>query len=211
MTEENYDYLYKIVVIGDSGVGKTNLIARYTVDGFTLDSKATIGVEFGHAIVKQADGSIIKLQIWDTAGQERYRSVTHGYYRGTSGVIIVFDITKMETFKNVHKWLTELRDFVFEDIPIILIGNKIDLTSFREVSTESAVTFAKYHYISYMETSALSGENVQRALNSLVDNIHETHITKLRKQQEARTEAVPTGDKIVVEEKIKKSRLRSCC
>lgn len=208
MTDENYDYLYKIVVIGDSGVGKTNLISRYTVNSFFPDNKATIGVEFGHAIIKHANGSLIKLQIWDTAGQERFRAVTHGYYRGTSGVIIVFDITKMAAFLNVAKWLTELRDFVFEDIPIILIGNKIDLASFREVSTESAITYAKQHKMAFMETSALSGENVQKALNFLVDNIHETHIAKLKKEQEIPSEAGPTGKKIVVEKKIKK---RSCC
>ena len=104
---EKYDYLFKVVVIGDSGVGKSNLLSRFTRNQFTLESKSTIGVEFATRSVT-LEGKNIKAQIWDTAGQERYRAITSAYYRGAVGALIVYDITKETSFENVEKWLTEL-------------------------------------------------------------------------------------------------------
>ncbi|RHZ39762.1 hypothetical protein DYB31_014909 [Aphanomyces astaci] len=107
--DDEYDYLFKVVLIGDSGVGKSNLLSRFTRNEFSLESKSTIGVEFATKSI-QAEGKTIKAQIWDTAGQERYRAITSAYYRGAVGALLVYDITKHPTFENVERWLKELRD-----------------------------------------------------------------------------------------------------
>ena len=124
--DDNYDLIFKIVLIGDSGVGKTNILSRYISNEFSLNTQATVGVEFGSKIIKKGE-KLIKLQIWDTAGQERYKSITSAYYKGAKGAFVVYDITKMKTFKNLDKWITELKANGNEDIYIILIGNKLDL------------------------------------------------------------------------------------
>lgn len=117
------DYLFKVVVIGDSGVGKSNLLSRFTRDEFNLESKSTIGVEFATRSVS-IEGKMIKAQIWDTAGQERYRAITSAYYRGAVGALIVYDITKDTSFENVEKWLAELKENASTDITMMLVGNK---------------------------------------------------------------------------------------
>ena len=124
--EGDYDVLLKLVMIGDSGVGKTNILSRYLNNEFSLTSKATVGVEFGSTIVKK-NGKLIKLQIWDTAGQERYKSITSAYYKGAKGAFVVYDITNKKTFKNIDKWIVELKANGNQDILVILIGNKLDL------------------------------------------------------------------------------------
>merc|ERR1711959_322703 len=135
--DDEYDYLFKVVLIGDSGVGKSNLLSRFTRNEFNLETKSTIGVEFATRSI-QADGRTIKAQIWDTAGQERYRAITSAYYRGAVGALLVYDISKQQTFKNVERWLTELRENAAPNIVIMLVGNKADLRHLREVPTETA-------------------------------------------------------------------------
>jgi small GTP-binding protein len=130
-----------VVLIGDSGVGKSNLISRFTKNDFIVESKSTIGVEFGTRTLK-ISGKTIKAQIWDTAGQERYRAIVSAYYRGAVGVLLVYDITKKQTFENVSRWLNELREHADEDIVILLVGNKCDLRHIRAVSTEEGTSFA---------------------------------------------------------------------
>lgn len=176
--DENFDFLYKVVVTGDSGVGKTNIITRFTANEFSLESKATIGVEFGHAEITLGDGTKIKVQIWDTAGQERFRAITRGYYRGAVGALIVYDITKSVSFKNVEKWLQELRQHAFEDIVIMLVGNKSDLKQAREVTTDEAKKFAQKNNLLFMETSALDGENIKEAFYQTVSEIREQRRNK---------------------------------
>ena len=117
---DDYDYLFKVVLIGDSGVGKSNLLSRFTRNEFCLESKSTIGVEFATRSL-EVDGKTIKAQIWDTAGQERYRAITSAYYRGAVGALLVYDITKSETYADVEKWLKELRDHADANIVIMLI------------------------------------------------------------------------------------------
>jgi len=169
--DENFDFLYKVVVTGDSGVGKTNIITRFTANEFSMESKATIGVEFGHAEITLGDGTKIKVQIWDTAGQERFRAITRGYYRGAVGALIVYDITKSVSFRNVEKWLQELRQHAFDDIVIMLVGNKSDLKQAREVPTDEAKKFAEKNGLLFMETSALDGENIKEAFYQTVSEI----------------------------------------
>lgn len=132
---------FKVVLIGDSGVGKSNLLSRFTRNEFNLDSKSTIGVEFATRSI-QVDSKTIKAQIWDTAGQERYRAITSAYYRGAVGALLVYDISKHQTYENVTRWLKELRDHADSNIVIMLVGNKSDLRHLRAVPTEEAKAFA---------------------------------------------------------------------
>jgi len=179
--DENFDFLYKVVVTGDSGVGKTNIITRFTSNEFHLESKATIGVEFGHAEISLADNAKIKVQIWDTAGQERFRAITRGYYRGAVGALIVYDITKAATFKNVEKWLQELHEHADADIIIMLVGNKTDLKQNREVSSEEAKRFAQKSNLLYIETSALDGENIKDSFHQTISEIYNKRKPKEQK------------------------------
>lgn len=130
-----------MVLIGDSGVGKSNLLARFTRNEFNMDSKSTIGVEFATRSI-QVDGKTIKAQIWDTAGQERYRAITSAYYRGAVGALLVYDISQPKTFESVERWLKELRDHADANIVIMLVGNKCDLKHLRAVPTEDAKDFS---------------------------------------------------------------------
>uniref|UniRef100_A0A4W3I0U6 Ras-related protein Rab-25 n=1 Tax=Callorhinchus milii TaxID=7868 RepID=A0A4W3I0U6_CALMI len=131
-----------VVLIGDSGVGKSNLLSRFTRNEFNLESKSTIGVEFATRSI-QVDGKTIKAQIWDTAGQERYRAITSAYYRGAVGALLVYDIAKHLTYENVERWLKELRDHADNNIVIMLVGNKSDLRHLRAVPTDEARAFAE--------------------------------------------------------------------
>ncbi len=137
--------LFPVVLIGDSGVGKSNLLSRFTRNEFNLDSKSTIGVEFATRSI-QVDAKTIKAQIWDTAGQERYRAITSAYYRGAVGALLVYDISKHQTYENVTRWLKELRDHADSNIVIMLVGNKSDLRHLRAVPTEEAKQFASMAY-----------------------------------------------------------------
>eukprot|EP01120_Amphizonella_sp_Union-15-10_P000750 TRINITY_DN1077_c0_g1_i2.p1 TRINITY_DN1077_c0_g1~~TRINITY_DN1077_c0_g1_i2.p1 ORF type:complete len:227 (-),score=38.09 TRINITY_DN1077_c0_g1_i2:90-770(-) len=171
ISQDEYDYLYKIVLIGDSAVGKSNLISRFTKNEFNLETRSTIGVEFATRSIC-TEGKIIKAQIWDTAGQERYRAITSAYYRGAVGALLVYDIAKLSTFVNVERWLQELRDHASKDIVIMLVGNKCDLKHLREVPIEEARKFAETHDLSFVETSALDSTNVQLAFTNILSEIY---------------------------------------
>eukprot|EP01113_Clastostelium_recurvatum_P009225 TRINITY_DN1441_c0_g1_i1.p1 TRINITY_DN1441_c0_g1~~TRINITY_DN1441_c0_g1_i1.p1 ORF type:complete len:220 (-),score=36.20 TRINITY_DN1441_c0_g1_i1:185-844(-) len=170
-SQEEYDYLYKVVLIGDSGVGKSNLLSRFTRNEFNLETKSTIGVEFATRSI-QTEGKVIKSQIWDTAGQERYRAITSAYYRGAVGALLVYDIAKHATYKNVERWLLELRENADRNIVIMLVGNKSDLRHLREVPTEEAKDFAEKNKLSFIETSALDSSNVELAFQTILTEIY---------------------------------------
>jgi len=167
----NYDYLFKVVLIGDSGVGKSNLLSRFTRNEFNLDSKSTIGVEFATRSIS-VDAKTVKAQIWDTAGQERYRAITSAYYRGAVGALLVYDIAKHTTYTNVTRWLKELRDHADSNIVIMLVGNKSDLKHLRAVPTEEARTFSSDNGLSFIETSALDASNVEAAFQTILTDIY---------------------------------------
>ncbi|KAJ4839109.1 Ras- protein raba3 [Turnera subulata] len=169
--EEKIDYVFKVVVIGDSAVGKTQILSRFAKNEFCLDSKSTIGVEFQTRTVT-IKGKVIKAQIWDTAGQERYRAVTSAYYRGALGAMLVYDITKRPTFDHVARWVEELRAHADSSIVIMLIGNKADLVDLRAVPTEDAVEFAEDQGLFFSETSALNGDNVDSAFFRVLEEIY---------------------------------------
>ncbi|KAK8815818.1 hypothetical protein WA538_004942, partial [Blastocystis sp. DL] len=169
--EEYYDYLYKVVLIGDSGVGKTNILSRYTKNEFNIDSKATVGVEFASKCIT-IDGKVIKAQIWDTAGQERYRAITSAYYRGAIGALIVYDITSRPSFENVEEWLNELTLHADNDIVVMLVGNKCDLDNQRTVQSEEAIAFAEKHNMAFIETSAYDATRIGTAFETILKEIY---------------------------------------
>ncbi|CCD26859.1 Rab family GTPase YPT32 NDAI_0I02910 [Naumovozyma dairenensis CBS 421] len=168
----DYDYLFKIVLIGDSGVGKSNLLSRFTTNEFNIESKSTIGVEFATRTI-EVEGKKIKAQIWDTAGQERYRAITSAYYRGAVGALIVYDISKSSTYENCNHWLTELKENADDNVAVGLIGNKSDLAHLRAVPTDEAKNFALENQLLFTETSALNSENVDQAFRELITAIYQ--------------------------------------
>ncbi|KAM0054588.1 putative small GTP-binding protein [Helianthus debilis subsp. tardiflorus] len=186
--DDDYDYLYKVVLIGDSGVGKSNLLSRFSSNKFSLDFKSTIGVDYATRRI-QLGGQIIKGQIWDSAGQERYRAMTSPYYRGALGALIVYDITRKVTFENVERWLRELRDHTDQDIVVMLAGNKADLAHLRAVQTDEAKAFAEREHMFFMETSALEAINVEKAFTQLLSRIYQGKSPKA-------PEVVPKGQMI---------------
>ncbi|KAL3630518.1 Ras-related protein Rab11D [Castilleja foliolosa] len=167
---QKIDYVFKVVLIGDSAVGKSQILSRFARNEFSLDSKATIGVEFQTRTLVIQHKSV-KAQIWDTAGQERYRAVTSAYYRGAVGAMLVYDITKRQTFDHIPRWLEELRAHADKNIVIILIGNKSDLEDQRVVPTEDAKEFAQTEGLFFLETSALESTNVEEAFLTVLSEI----------------------------------------
>lgn len=169
--ESDYEFVFKVVLVGDASVGKSNLLARFTKNEFNQHSRETIGVHFTSTIVKIGSKNV-KAQIWDTAGQERYRSITHAYYRGAVGAIIVYDMTTVSTFANVQTWLKDLKETCNQNIVILLVGNKCDLKDEKAVPTEDARLFAEKHLLLFMETSALDSTNVDEAFRQLLTEIY---------------------------------------
>ncbi|ORM40579.1 GTP-binding protein ypt3 [Babesia sp. Xinjiang] len=210
VADQNYDYLFKIVLIGDSNVGKSNLLDRFVKGNFKLDSKSTIGVEFATKNVTLNNGKIAKAQIWDTAGQERYRAITSAYYRGAMGAIIVYDIACKASFTSVSKWLTELHDYADTNITICLVGNKSDLTHLREVNKEDGETFARENDLIFFETSCLNSENVDVAFKELLSKISEKN-TRYDNAGFSLTDSQMPKNAIVLGAKTGKKKKAKCC
>ncbi|CAO3568389.1 unnamed protein product [Mortierella alpina] len=168
----NYDYIIKYIIIGDTGVGKSCLLLQFTDKRFQPAHDLTIGVEFGARFVSVA-GKQIKLQIWDTAGQESFRSITRSYYRGAAGALLVYDITRRDTFKHLTTWLEDARQHANANTTIMLIGNKSDLEAKRAVTYEEGEAFAKANGLFFMETSAKTSANVEEAFVETATNIYE--------------------------------------
>lgn len=172
--QQNYDYVFKYIIIGDSYVGKSNLLLRYVHSDFKDDYQLTIGVEFGSKNI-EINNKIYRIQIWDTAGQEAFRSITRAYYKNCVCAIVVYDITNRDTFSNVQTWIEDCRDQAPETINMILVGNKCDLSDKRVISPEEGKKLAEKNEIPFFETSAKTGENVEsiffNSANKIVENI----------------------------------------
>jgi len=170
----SFAYLFKLVIIGDTGVGKSCLLLRFTDQNWRRDHQLTIGVEFAARNIDIA-GTMVKLQIWDTAGQEAFRSITSAYYRGATGGLVVYDVTRKHSFANVAVWLDEVRRKTAPDTVLMLVGNKTDLGK-REVSYEEGQRFAAWHGLLFQEASAKSGEGVDEVFGliakRILDNIN---------------------------------------
>ncbi|CAF0921972.1 unnamed protein product [Brachionus calyciflorus] len=160
--QDDFECTFKIMLIGDSGVGKTCLLVRFKDDTFlSCNFIATVGIDFKNKIVT-IDNKKCKLQIWDTAGQERFRSVTHAYYRDAQALLLLYDVTNQSSFDNVRAWLSEIRQYAEEDVVIMLLGNKVDKAN-RIITKEQGEKLAKQFEVSFMETSAKTGQNVELA------------------------------------------------
>ncbi|ORX52452.1 ras-related protein rab-4B-like protein [Hesseltinella vesiculosa] len=160
MLADAYDFLLKLLIVGNSGTGKSCLLHHFLENQFKQDAVNTIGMEFGTRVIRIADKSI-KLQIWDTAGQERFRSLTKSYFRGAAGALIVYDICNRETFQSLRSWLADLRQLANPEMVMILVGNKTDKADEREVTYLEASHFAQEQEMMFMETSAFSGDGVE--------------------------------------------------
>jgi small GTP-binding protein len=165
MMGRQIDYSLKVVAVGDSGAGKTSVLLRYVRDSFDEESQSTLGVETLSKII-QTERHRIKLQLWDTAGQELFRSVTRGYYRGSAVALLVFDLTRSDSFDHIGRWLQDVRDVAQSDVVTILMGNKSDLADERQVSAEEAELYANENSMRYFETSAKTGANITEAVEA---------------------------------------------
>ncbi|URE29319.1 ras-related protein [Musa troglodytarum] len=196
MADEDYDYLFKVVLIGDSGVGKTNLLSRFARNEFSFESKSTVGVEFATRTI-HVDNKLIKAQIWDTAGQERYRAITSAYYRGSAAALVVYDVTRHVTFENAERWLRELRNHTDANLVVMLVGNKADLGHIRAVSLEEST-------------------NVENAFTRVLTQIHQVVSNKKVLGVGADPSALPGGQTIKLntendDDDVRAVKKTGCC
>ncbi|KAI4821784.1 RAB3D, member RAS oncogene family, b [Gymnodraco acuticeps] len=170
--DQNFDYMFKLLIIGNSSVGKTSFLFRYADDSFTSAFVSTVGIDFKVKTVFRNDKRI-KLQIWDTAGQERYRTITTAYYRGAMGFLLMYDITNQDSFNAVQDWATQIKTYSWDNAQVILVGNKCDLEDDRIVPTEDSQRLAEELGFQFFEASAKDNINVKQVFERLVDVICE--------------------------------------
>jgi len=182
-TNRQYDHLFKFLLIGDSGVGKTCILFRFSDDAFNTTFISTIGIDFKIKTV-DINGKKVKLQIWDTAGQERFHTITTSYYRGANGIMLVYDITNPKSFDNIEKWLKNITDHASDDVERLLLANKADMEEQRMISTAKGAELAQANRIKFFETSAKSNANVNEAFISLATAILEKQPEKQQTQQQ---------------------------
>ncbi|KAH1017883.1 ras-related protein Rab-3 [Dendroctonus ponderosae] len=168
--DQNFDYMFKLLIIGNSSVGKTSFLFRYADDSFTSAFVSTVGIDFKVKTVFRHDKRV-KLQIWDTAGQERYRTITTAYYRGAMGFILMYDITNEESFNSVQDWVTQIKTYSWDNAQVILVGNKCDMEDDRVISFERGKQLAEQLGVEFFETSAKENINVKAVFERLVDII----------------------------------------
>jgi Ras-related protein Rab-1A len=171
-----YDYLFKVLLIGDSGVGKSSLLLRFTDKTYTDSYTSTIGVDFKIQTIKLND-KVVKLQLWDTCGNEQFRTITSSYYRNANGIFVVFDLTDKYTFSQIKMWLLEIKKYAPENTCITIIGNKVDLQSKRQISYDEAKEYSNSIQASYFETSAKLGININDMFLDIVKEILKHNIT----------------------------------
>jgi len=199
----SYDYLIKLLLIGDSGVGKSCLLLRFCDDSFTPSFIATIGIDFKIRTI-ELDGKKIKLQMWDTAGQERFRTITTAYYRGAMGILLVYDVTDQKSFDAIRTWIRNIEQHASEGVNKILIGNKCDMNDKRVVDTEKGKELANEFKIPFMETSAKTNVNVEGAFITLATEIKKRLIDSAEDSKQPKKGDVDLGGK-------KDNKAAGCC
>ena len=202
--DPEYDYLFKILLIGNSGVGKSSLLLRFADDTFSGNFMPTIGVDFKIKTI-EVDGKTVKLQIWDTAGQERFKTITSSYYKGAHGIIVVYDITDKESFKNINTWMNEVEKHASDNVSRIMWGNKCDLEDSRQVSTEAGKERADAYNIRFIESSAKDSKNVEEAFTLMAREIKSRVVHTTKKPTQSIKKLQKTQNK-----KLTKTK-KNCC
>lgn len=197
---DNFDVACKVMLLGDSGVGKTCVLVRFKDGAFLSGSFiSTVGIDYKNKIV-DVEGTKVKLQIWDTAGQERFRSITHAYYRDSQALLLLYDVTSESSFENIRAWLAEIYEYASSDVIIMLLGNKADLNKERVVSREQGEKLAKDHNVAFMETSAKSGLNVDLAFMAVARDMKHRNLKR------------PSEPKFNIEQYVESQREKpGCC
>lgn len=167
-----YDFIFKVLLLGDSSVGKTCFLLRYSDDTFVENHISTIGLDYRLKMINLPDNRVVKMQIWDTAGQDRFRAITKNYYKGAHGIILIFDVTSTASFSNIKNWLQQIKENTSDKIQITLVGNKIDMINRRTVTKEEADKLAKEYNLKYFETSAKDNLNIQETFAYLTKEIY---------------------------------------
>ena len=208
MEDDNYEFMFKVVLVGDSFVGKTNIMSKYLKNEFHEDSKATVGVEFGSKQFN-VEGHSIKAQIWDTAGQERYKAITSAYYKGAKGAFIVYDITRKNSFESIDKWINDVTAVADKKITIVLIGNKSDLEDQRQVTKEEGEDKANKLEVAFLETSAFSGENLEKAFQMMIKEVYNKFHEEMMAEGDG--DIINGGEDINLAKKNPNSGDKKCC
>ncbi|XP_076588218.1 ras-related protein Rab-8B-like [Chaetodon auriga] len=202
---KTYDYLFKLLLIGDSGVGKTCLLFRFSEDSFNTTFISTIGIDFKIRTI-ELDGKRVKLQIWDTAGQERFRTITTAYYRGAMGIMLVYDICNEKSFENIKNWIRNIEEHASSDVEKMVLGNKCDMTDRRQVSKDRGEKLAIDYGVKFLETSAKSSLNVEEAFYTMGRDILHNLSSKTTDNN-----AGGSGKPVkITEKKSKKIKLLKC-
>lgn len=183
-SDQNFDYMFKLLIIGNSAVGKTSFLFRYADDSYTSAFVSTVGIDFKVKTV-QRNNKRVKLQIWDTAGQERYRTITTAYYRGAMGFLLMYDITNEDSFNAVQDWATQIKTYSWDSAQVMLVANKADMENERVVSTERGEQLARQLGFDFFETSAKENLNVTKAFDRLVDVICDKMAESLEESAQA--------------------------
>ena len=207
MSDEEYEMMFKIVLVGDSFVGKTNIMSKYLKNEFHENSKTTVGVEFGSKIFN-IEGHIINAQIWDTSGHERYKAITSSYYKGAKGAFVVYDITKKKSFESIDRWINDLTSTADKNITIVVIGNKCDLEEQRQITKDQGEEKSSKLEVAFLETSALSGENLEKAFKMMINEIYKKCHEEMLAENDAEIEG---GQDINLNKKNENTEIKKCC
>ena len=208
MDDENFDMMFKIVLVGDQFVGKTNIMSKYLKNEFHEDSKSTVGVEFGS---KQfiIENHKIKAQIWDTAGQERYKSITSAYYKGAKGVFVIYDISNKNSFDSIDSWVNDVKATADKRLTVVIIGNKCDLEEQRQVTTQEGEQKATKLEAAFFETSALLGQNLDKAFEMMINEIYKKCHEELLAESDM--DLFEGGEEINLNKQNNNEGKKSCC
>jgi Ras-related protein Rab-1A len=210
-TANYYDYIYKILLLGDSAVGKTCLLLRYSDDCFTENHISTIGLDYRLKMITTENDKIIKMQIWDTAGQDRFRSITKNYYKGAHGIILMFDVTNPSSFINIKNWLMQIKENTSEKVKIVIVGNKIDDESQRKINIDEAKKLSDENNLEYFETSAKNNIGIVETFNYITNEIFKINNGKDLDNHDKTNKK----ENITIDRKndklSKKEKLKKCC
>lgn len=202
-----YDYIYKVLLLGDSAVGKTCFLLRYSDDSFTENHISTIGLDYRLKMINMDNDKIVKMQIWDTAGQDRFRAITKNYYKGAHGIVLMYDVTNSGTFSNIKNWLSQIKENTSDKVKIVLVGNKVDEEHLRKVSHDEGKRLSEEYKLEFFETSAKNNIRIEDTFGYLTREIYKAN-SKDTDTGEKRKSNISIDNK-EVDEKTKKKK--KCC